>query len=336
MESAAISGLSTSPKTGSKTLMQSIRSDDEFQACRSAILLAAAISRDEDAREQRLITLIETAGDRGSNVLLAAVEGYRWSPLPDFIVGRLLTIAWHDPVETVRTLAAEKLRHSSGEDALYQPIQDAMTEGRDEDVLRLIGSEDQDPFLPNDANLYWWRAVVLERLGRDVPAQRDAEKVASLGYDFVALRLLTARISERKGELAGAVSEAQQAVIIDPDSADAHTALGWYKLKLSQYDTAAKELSHAQYLEPRQAATHFNLGLALLATKQSQDANTAYHKGIERLEPETSQAVLRQAIDDLEELRPGEPGERQAIVELLRTHLSAAGRAAGHDQDATG
>jgi tetratricopeptide (TPR) repeat protein len=314
------------------TLMQSIESGDESQAYRSATLLGAVIGRREDAREQQLKPLVEAAGRRGSRVLLAALDGYGWRPLPKFVLSRLLSIAWRDPLPGVRNQAADILRNSSAEDALYQPILTAFTEGRYDDVISLIGPVGEDPFLPDAEMLYIWRAQALMLVGQDADAQRDIEKVISLGYDFVRLRLMAAHIHDRNGDLAGALSEAQQAVIINPDSADAHNGLGWYKLKLGHSGAAAQEFSRALHLDPSVAGFYFNLGLALLATDQRWEATAAYQNGLERLNAETSDTLLDEAITDLEELQPGESSDREEILRLLRTRLSVA-KAADNQRD---
>ncbi len=201
------------------------------------------------------------------------------------------------------------------------------------DVIRFIGPVGQDPFLSDDANLYWWRAQVLDQVGQDVDAQRDIDKVVSLGYDFADLRLLAARIRARCGDLTGALSEAQQAVIINPDSADAHNGLGWYKLKLGHSSAAAQEFSRAVYLDPSPAAFYFNYGLALLATEQRREATAAYQNGLERLNAETSNTLLDEAITDLEQLQPGGSSDHEEILGLLKTRLSAVAKAADNQRD---
>jgi tetratricopeptide (TPR) repeat protein len=106
-----------------------------------------------------------------------------------------------------------------------------------------------------------------------------------------------------KQDWQGAVTEFRKALAIEPNYPEAESFLGLGLSNLGQTDAAIATLKHAIQLDPKLAATHLNLAVALEAGNRLQEAVEEYKAAIE----EKSNAPDTEAALGSLLLRMGEP-----------------------------
>ena len=141
-------------------------------------------------------------------------------------------------------------------------------------------------------------------------AQHDIERNPA---DFAAQYNLGAMLQER-GEVAGALSHYQAAVLQRPADAIANNALGGALLALGNANEAVAPLRVAVQSKPNYFAAHYNLGNALAALGQFRPAIQEFQEAV-RLNPEDSmaEANLGAALAEIDQLAPAQSHLEQAL-----------------------
>jgi protein O-GlcNAc transferase len=86
---------------------------------------------------------------------------------------------------------------------------------------------------------------------------------------------------ERAGRIAEAITEQQQALLVDPNSVQAHINLISLYGRLDQYEAAAEHYRAALALDRTQADLHYNYGMLLLKQHKPGDAEMAFRAALD-------------------------------------------------------
>ena len=281
---------------------------------------ALALIDDESA----LLPLEQLLPDPSSLVRVAAATalnalGYEST---DVLTSTLIPICREDEVLANREQAFETLKNiPGGKDALYAPIRKAMSEDDAEEVLKLIG--EGPPFLPKDANLYYWRAVIFRYTNRAEDALRDLDEVIHLEPEVVAsVYVHRAEILSDLGRRPEALADIRKAAEIERDSYEIQARLASCAYEAGEYEEAVSVGKRALDLNPSSITAAFQVGLALLAMGKTSEAQDSYRRGIAAGE-DSGESVLQDAVsvalDELAELRKSMP-DREADITLAE-HL---------------
>ena len=244
------------------------------------------------------------------------------------VLGSLARIA---PDLKVRQEAAAALREfPDGEDKLYQPVRDALTHDQSEEVIQLIGSD--TPFLPDDANLYWWRGRARYSLKRFQEALADFDRAIALTDCDAIVHLTRASVLADLNRFAEALAGAEKAAEIEPEDAENHFLAGWWAYRANALEKSVAASRRSLELNPKATMAAFNLGLALLASGQGLEAMDAYDRGIAlcaESNKENALVTFDGALGDLEELIAERP-EAVGRAEEAKTRLQHAREASVH------
>jgi tetratricopeptide (TPR) repeat protein len=93
------------------------------------------------------------------------------------------------------------------------------------------------------------------------------------------------------GRRAEATSHFEQAVVLEPNSAEAHNNLGRALYEGGRVAEALEHYERAVSLRPNAAAARFNLALALASTRRADEAMQQFAEGI-RLQPDALEAYV--------------------------------------------
>jgi predicted O-linked N-acetylglucosamine transferase (SPINDLY family) len=177
---------------------------------------------------------------------------------------------------------------------------------------------------PNYSEAHFELGTALAKLGRQAEAADSFEQVLKLRPDHAQARvqlglarsraqqMLAAGIHDTtplnrqdaeslilaadallaQGNLPEAVCTYQQAVSLQPDSAQTHTKLGHALLSLGQQDEAEASLAQAIQIDPNYARAHFNLGLVLQKQRRLESALASFQQAA-RLEPGNADNYLK-------------------------------------------
>ncbi len=114
--------------------------------------------------------------------------------------------------------------------------------------------------------------------------------------DFTALYNL-GWLAGMEGNFAEGIQRLKAAAEVEPENADAHSALGTLYLRRGDLSDAKNQFLDAARLSPASASTHYNLGVVLARENSSQQAASEFRKAL-RAQPNFLQA--REALDRLE------------------------------------
>ena len=238
-------------------------------------LIAALDSTENDIRVRAAEALECVQDDAAIPALVKLLEATQ--PLPQIAAAKALHALGFGQSETlidvlcplvrtapdleVRQVAARVLREiPSGEDALYRLIQEALTAGRYGDAETLIGMH--APFLPDDVNLYWWRAVARRALKRREEALADLDEAIHLTTCGAVVHRTRAEVLAELNRLPEAVAAAEMAVQTDVDDPDNHFVLGWIALASGRVAEAVtaydRGIALCTELEPDRALREFD------------------------------------------------------------------------------
>jgi tetratricopeptide (TPR) repeat protein/polyferredoxin len=106
---------------------------------------------------------------------------------------------------------------------------------------------------------------------------RDGESAPILLQAREALGLLLAK----RGDFAGAASQWQGVLALEPERAGAHAELGSAYAELGRFQEAVRCLETAANLDPKLKGAYYNLGTVLAHTGRFDAAISAYEKGLE-------------------------------------------------------
>ena len=115
--------------------------------------------------------------------------------------------------------------------------------------------------------------------------------------DFVAQYNL-GWLAGLQGDLAGGIQHLEIAVDVEPDNAEAHSALGALYLRQENLPAAHNQFLEATRLAPASASAHYNLGAVLARQDNNRDASSEFRKALQ-LDPDFHQA--REALNRLGE-----------------------------------
>jgi tetratricopeptide (TPR) repeat protein len=93
----------------------------------------------------------------------------------------------------------------------------------------------------------------------------------------------------RQGKLGEAISDLREAIMLEPDFADAFLNLGMALCRQGKFEEAIAELREAIRLHPDLAAAHYNLGFALYREERLEEAIAELREAI-RLHPDLAAA----------------------------------------------
>lgn len=106
-----------------------------------------------------------------------------------------------------------------------------------------------------------------------------ADGTTAVQYDSY-LKALTAGRKLTESDSEGAISAFEQAIVLNPNSATAYSELSWIRLSSKDYDAAKsdalKSIELGKALPVIQAMSYYNIGRALEAQKNTDDAIAAY------------------------------------------------------------
>jgi HEAT repeat protein len=307
------------------------------------IRAAEALGRVQD--ESAIPALVTTLEDHPDRTRIAAAEALEalGHDQPEVLLEVLCPIVRSALDLRSREEAARVLEKiPGGMDRLYQPIKDALIASHYEEVIKLVGSE--TPFLPNDANLYWWRAVAKLSLKRYGDALSDLDRTivrcreAATRFHIEPpdcsdlVHRTRAEVLADLNRLPEALAAAEKAAEIEPEEADNHFLVGWLAYRTNELGKSVAAGRSTLELDPKRPMAEFNLGLALLASGQSPEDIDAYNRGIflcAELDQETAMVNLDGASGDLDALILERP-QLTAGAEEARTQLKRAREARLH------
>ena len=144
--------------------------------------------------------------------------------------------------------------------------------------------------------------VYRQLLDRDLDAA-DGAIFTQIGVEFF-----------RSGDLSSSTRAYRKALAVDADNRTARTNLGW-NLYLGGEYRAAIEVYRRVLAEQPNSTACFNLGLAYLASGESDAAKATYARGVEEFGAEEAERIG--AVDDLKELigRGIRASEAQAVLD---------------------
>ena len=179
--------------------------------------------------------------------------------------------------------------------SLYQEIPD-MQKG-----LHIL--EEGISHYPENAQLLFEKAILLEKTGHHEQAMTTTEKVLQLQPNHPeALNFIGYSWADENKNLDRALEYIKRAVSQKPDNGFIHDSLGWVYYRLGDFDLARGELERAISLESRDPHIFDHLGDTYKALGQKDKALEAYTKALELFTEENDKGTLRKKIDTLKTL----------------------------------
>ncbi len=179
--------------------------------------------------------------------------------------------------------------------SLYQEIPD-MEKGLN--VLREGNSQ-----YPDNAQLLFEQAILLEKAGQHAQAMTTAEKVLQLQPNHPeALNFVGYSWADENTNLDRALEYIKRAVTLKPENGFIHDSLGWVYYRLGDFNRAREELEKASTLESRDPHIFDHLGDAYKALGQKEKALEAYTKALELSANENDKQTLQKKIEALKTL----------------------------------
>lgn len=210
---------------------------------------------------------------------------------------------------------------------LYNDAVDAVQAGQLSDALEAIeNSLTEDP---RDAQTWQLYAVILNALGESEKANKAMAKVSELGLSEADTLVLKAAEAMGKGKVGVAITHYEDALEIDPERGEIHTA---YALALMEGDYAkdAEEASDkAISLLPEDATAWYAHGRVLRLRGKKVTALNALSKSVE-LDPNLIVAVYEKGmlLAEAEKLQDA----LQCFNQVLKAHPTDSGAAEARAQ----
>ena len=156
---------------------------------------------------------------------------------------------------------------------------------------------------PENAQLLFEKAILLEKTGHHEQAMTTTEKVLQLQPNHPeALNFIGYSWADENKNLDRALEYIKRAVSQKPDNGFIHDSLGWVYYRLGDFDLARGELERAISLESRDPHIFDHLGDTYKALGQKDKALEAYTKALELFTEENDKGTLRKKIDTLKTL----------------------------------
>jgi tetratricopeptide (TPR) repeat protein len=140
---------------------------------------------------------------------------------------------------------------------------------------------------------------LLRRRGDLAGARTSLERALVAKPDYIRARIELGDVLERQGDLDRATQELERVVRARPQNARAHNVLGRVLWRRERREEATRHFERAVALDPRFAEAHDNLGLAYLGQGRLLDAQRHFQRAV-ALQPDA--APPRAHLHELEEL----------------------------------
>jgi tetratricopeptide (TPR) repeat protein len=150
--------------------------------------------------------------------------------------------------------------------------------GRHDEALRAVDSGTTKA--PQWHDLFVLRSDILRDKLRPMDAMKAAEEAVRLEANDPDCHTAVGLSASALGDHPRAVVAYRRALKLDPDRADLHRLLGDQHLDLSDHAQAIVEYHHALRLEPNDAYALNNLGCALQAQGRLEEAAVAYKSAV--------------------------------------------------------
>jgi tetratricopeptide (TPR) repeat protein len=157
------------------------------------------------------------------------------------------------------------------------------------------------------------RGVVFAKMGKTELALNEYEQAIKADPNQARAFLNKATLLIELGDYASAIDSYNKAIALDSRPGVAYWGRGWAYYKLKEYPNAIDSTQKALEFYPDSATLHFNLGLALLANQDTEQAQKAYQQGLGL----ASSAEKAEAITDLEDLQQENPEIQDAVQAIL-------------------
>ncbi len=229
----------------------------------------------------------------------------------------------HQTIETNRTpeirqRAGRVLSEIPGElQRYYEPVQAELTAGSWERTLALI--EERLAFLPDDANLFWWRAYALKEMGQLDQAAESYERANQLATHVSMIPQALAKIFLELNDYARAVEAARTSVEISPTDTDAQAILARSSYKAGAMNDAVQAAIKAVALDPVHSEAIWVLVLVQLQCASVAEARAAFEHALKvrtYLSPGLDESFLPVFLDELDTIKSDNPEISQLITEI--------------------
>ena len=156
---------------------------------------------------------------------------------------------------------------------------------------------------PENAQLLFEKAILLENTGHHEQAMSTAEKVLQLQPNHPeALNFIGYSWADENKNLDRALDYIKRAVAQKPENGFIHDSLGWVYYRLGDFNLARGELEKAVSLESRDTHIFDHLGDAYKALGQKDKALEAYTKALDLSTEENDKGMLQKKINALKTL----------------------------------
>lgn len=179
-----------------------------------------------------------------------------------------------DRITTMQSGPADQLYHLLG-----------LVEIKAGNYRRAIQLLDSAILLNNrEADMYAHRGLAYERIGEQVPAQRDFENAFRLDPAHSVTLANNAIKLRKEGSLAESIEKIGQAIRINPKVPDFYNERAFIRLENKEYELAVADYDSAIRLDPEDAELWFNRGLALEKSGKQTEAFESFGYAILRNE----------------------------------------------------
>ena len=156
---------------------------------------------------------------------------------------------------------------------------------------------------PDNAQLLFEKAILLEKTGHHEQAMTTTEKVLQIQPNHPeALNFIGYSWADENKNLALALDYIKRAVALKPENGFIHDSLGWVYYRLGDFNLAREELEKASTLESRDPHIFDHLGDAYKELGQKEKALEAYTKALELFADEKDKQMLQKKIEALKTL----------------------------------
>jgi tetratricopeptide (TPR) repeat protein len=153
-------------------------------------------------------------------------------------------------------------------------------------------------FYPNNEQILFEHALMLEKTGKPLEALKSMEKVLQLHPgNPEALNFIGYTWADQNINLEKALSYIKQAVTIKPDSGFIRDSLGWVYFRLGETGKARDELLKAIELEPEDPDIHEHLGDVYLSLQMSDKALLSYENALRYSHDPEKRRLLQEKIE---------------------------------------
>ncbi len=153
---------------------------------------------------------------------------------------------------------------------------------------------------PDNAQLHFECAILLEKQGRQDEAILSMEKVLKLYPDHPeALNYIGYTWADRNMKLDTALKYIKKALELKPDNGFIRDSLGWIYYRLGRLEEARIELEKALELEPDDPNIYDHLGDVYSSLHNSDKARKAYQQALKRLTDSDKKTAVEKKIHEL-------------------------------------